>query len=282
MPTRKQSTKRGRKQLTNRNEPGAASGRNVSTPAEPGPTGRAQTSETEHNSPFAVDLACAELEPPPVDWNEHQQKLKARVDELEQLGFDAAWPPVLFPLRTDVRELLGRARMLLEGHGFEVANVPDGLMNPLGDGKTWVIKCRPTAKISPNQDAAELVWRCLESQGVKVAARPTWDNGFILIPLCEISRQNKATSDIQPPRICDSRTAKRETLDEEDLAERVNRKLNNAALYPYMNAREVMQATGLSRSKVYDHPSLEAFQTGSKKRQWYTRSVLDLLEGNDD
>jgi len=282
MPARKQSTKRGRKQLTTRKEAGPAKSPEGSTPSEHGPTEREQTSETEHPLPFAVDLTCAELESPPAGWSDHERRLKARLEQLERLGFDAAWPPVLLPLRTDVRELLGRTRRSLEGHGFEVRNVPDGLMNPLGDGKTWVVRCVPTAKIPPGQDAADLAWRCLESEGVKVAARPTWENGSLLIALCEISAQNKNASDMQRPRVSDSRTAKRKPLAEENLAEQVNRKLNNTALYPYMNAREVMQATGLSRSKVYDHPDLERFETGSKKRLWYTRSVLNLVEGNDD
>jgi hypothetical protein len=224
--------------------------------------------------------ALVDLSPPPADWNEHRGELMARVEHLERLGFDAAWPSVFLLLRTDVRELLGRVRRTLQVHGFQVAGVPDGLLNPLGDGKTWVVRCVPTAKIAPGQDAAELAWRCLEVEGVKVAARPTWDNSSLLIPLCEVSAQRKGSSAAQRPRMVEHKT-KGNRPTEHDFAGRVKDKLDNINLYPHMNALEIAQATGLSRSAVYEHPSLEPYPTGTKKRLWYTRSVLNLVEPNE-
>jgi hypothetical protein len=132
---------------------------------------------------------CVDAEPPPPDREEHRRWLMARVEQLEELGFDAAWPSVFLPLRTDVRELLGRVRRILEERGFQVRGVPDNLLNQVGDGKTWVVRCMPTAKIPPGQDSADLAWRCLESEDVKVSARPTWENGSLLVALDEVSMQ---------------------------------------------------------------------------------------------
>lgn len=179
----KSSRKRRRKPLVRRNK-----SRVTKNPAV---TAKATGAEHLARKLPYVDLTFVDLEPPPADRNEYERRLKARVEQLEQLGFDAAWPSVFLPLRTDVRELLGRVRRILEEHGFQVRDVPDGLFNPLGDGRTWVVRCVPSARLSPGQDLADLARRALESGGVRVAARPTWDDGTLLIPLYEVSTQTK-------------------------------------------------------------------------------------------
>jgi hypothetical protein len=42
--------------------------------------------------------------------------------------------------------------------------------NLTGDGKSWVLECKPTAKLPKDADPADLARQCLESEGVKADA----------------------------------------------------------------------------------------------------------------
>ncbi|PWT92226.1 MAG: hypothetical protein C5B55_06775 [Blastocatellia bacterium] len=83
--------------------------------------------------------------------------------------FFAWWPssrigPVL---HHQVREHLRRTHRILTAKGFLVSTDPE---NVLGDGKTWVLECRATAKLPKDPNPAYLARQCLESAGVKVDA----------------------------------------------------------------------------------------------------------------
>jgi hypothetical protein len=121
---------------------------------------------------------------------------------LQKLGFGAEWPSPSFPIRTDVREELGRARRVVEARGVLVDGDP---LNPLADGKSWVMPCKLPDELSKREEAPDLVRQWLESEGVKVAARPVLDGETLLIPLwdsgkdcvAEIDRSDSGNADGQ-------------------------------------------------------------------------------------
>ena len=105
---------------------------------------------------------------------------------LEKLGFigetpEPEWPPVL----PSVLEELKRARRTLTETGFKVIGDP---LNPLGDGRSWVLRCKPTPDLPNNADLASLADRCLLSEGFKVAVKPVWDRGTLLVALWDSGR----------------------------------------------------------------------------------------------
>jgi len=52
------------------------------------------------------------------------------------------------------------------------------------------------------------------------------------------------------------------------------RKLKDPSKYPYMTAREVAAALGISIKSVYEHSEIARFRTGTRKCLWTTESVL--------
>ncbi len=122
---------------------------------------------------------------------------------LQTLGFSAEgreWPSSFFgPVLPDVLTDLKRAHQILTTMGFRIVDDP---VNPLGDGRGWVLRCELTDKLPDNIEPADLADQYLASEGIKVAARPVWDNGTLLVTLCgsgRISVRNPSrpkTSDI--------------------------------------------------------------------------------------
>jgi len=53
--------------------------------------------------------------------------------------------------------------------------------------------------------------------------------------------------------------------------------LGDPSKYPYMTAREVAAALGISTKAVYEHPRIEKFATGNRSRRWTTASVLAII-----
>ena len=96
---------------------------------------------------------------------------------LQKLGFSAEWPPPSCPITADLREKLERARRVVQARGVLVDGEP---LNPLADGRSWVMPCKLPDDLSKREDAPDQVRRWLESEGVKVAARPVWQNGKLL------------------------------------------------------------------------------------------------------
>ncbi|MGB9256166.1 MAG: hypothetical protein WCC25_15110, partial [Candidatus Korobacteraceae bacterium] len=103
---------------------------------------------------------------------------------LQTLGFSAEgreWPSSFFgPVLPDVLTDLKRAHQILTTMGFRIVDDP---VNPLGDGRGWVLICELTDKLPDNIEPADLADQYLASKGIKVAARPVWDNGTLLVSL---------------------------------------------------------------------------------------------------
>jgi hypothetical protein len=79
--------------------------------------------------------------------------------------FFAWWPSSSFlsPGWPEVVEQYKRAHRILTTTGFLVIADPG---NDCGDGKAWVLRCKPTDKLAKDADPADLSRRCLESEGV--------------------------------------------------------------------------------------------------------------------
>ena len=113
----------------------------------------------------------------------------AAVEMLQRLGFGAEkqdWPSPLFgPILPGVLEQLKRARRILTTKGFLVVGDP---LNPLGDGRSWVLRFEPTEKLPTGADFAELADQYLQSQGITVAAKPVQDGRTFLVALWDSDR----------------------------------------------------------------------------------------------
>ena len=113
----------------------------------------------------------------------------AAVEMLQRLGFGAEkqdWPSPLFgPVLPGVLEQLKRARRILTTKGFLVVGDP---LNPLGDGRSWVLRFEPTEKLPTGADFAELADQYLQSQGITVAAKPVQDGRTFLVALWDSDR----------------------------------------------------------------------------------------------
>jgi hypothetical protein len=108
---------------------------------------------------------------------------------LQKLGFierTPEWPSRDFgPVLPNVLEELKRAYRILTTAGFEVIGDP---LNPLGDGRSWVIRCEPTRNLPDNSNIANLAEQCLLEAGIKVAVKPVWDKNTLLVALWESGR----------------------------------------------------------------------------------------------
>jgi hypothetical protein len=80
--------------------------------------------------------------------------------------FFAWWPSSSFPNPgwPDVVQNFMCAHQILTTNGFLIVADPE---NVTGDGKSWVLECKPTAKLPKDADPADLARQCLESEGVK-------------------------------------------------------------------------------------------------------------------
>jgi hypothetical protein len=117
----------------------------------------------------------------------------AAVKMLQKLGFgreNAEWPsPPFGPVLPSVLSELKRARRILTTTGFQVVGDP---VNPLGDGRSWVLRFEPTDKLRTNADLGELADRHLQSEGIKVAAKPIQDGRSFMVALWDSGRISEA------------------------------------------------------------------------------------------
>lgn len=122
-------------------------------------------------------------------WAEDPDTTSAAEQLLQKLGFIAGtpeWPSRGFgPVLPNVLEELQRAYRILTTTGFEVIGDP---LNPLGDGRSWVLRCKPTRNLPNNSDIADLAHRCLLAEGIKVAVKPVWDKNTLLVALWKSGR----------------------------------------------------------------------------------------------
>jgi hypothetical protein len=96
---------------------------------------------------------------------EPAQPEEASASEASKLFF-AWWPSSSFPSPgwPDVVQNFKCAHRILTTNGFLIVADPENLT---GDGKSWVLECKPTAKLPKDADPADLARQCLESEGVK-------------------------------------------------------------------------------------------------------------------
>lgn len=118
------------------------------------------------------------------------------IELLRKLGFcteQEAWPSASFgPVLPDVLENLKRAHHVLTTRGFMCVGDP---LNPLGDGKSWVLKCEPPIELPNGSDPARIAHRYLHQEGLKVATRPVLDGEILLIPLWDSWKESAAEVD---------------------------------------------------------------------------------------
>jgi hypothetical protein len=88
----------------------------------------------------------------------------ASAAEAAELFFDW-WPSSSFPSpgRPEVVQQYKRAHRILTTAGFLVVADP---RNDCGDGRTWVLRCKPTDKLPKDADPTNLSRQCLESDGI--------------------------------------------------------------------------------------------------------------------
>ena len=129
--------------------------------------------------PEEMVVECGPLSADYTDTTGSAIELLRKVGVLEPE--EQEWPSSSFgPVLPDVLERLKQARSILTAGGFLVVDDP---LNPLGDGKGWVLRCEPTHKLSASADLADVVDHCLQAEGVKVAARPVRDGRAVLVAL---------------------------------------------------------------------------------------------------
>src|SRR5271170_3962109 len=74
------------------------------------------------------------------------------IELLQKLGFGDTeeWPSSSFgPVFPEVLAQLKRAYQILTTRGFRIVDDP---LNPLGDGRSWLLRCEPTDKLPNNAD----------------------------------------------------------------------------------------------------------------------------------
>jgi hypothetical protein len=88
----------------------------------------------------------------------------ASAAEAAELFFDW-WPSSSFPSSgwPEVAQQYKRAHRILTAAGFLVVADP---RNDCGDGRTWVLRCKPTDKLLKDADPTNLSRQCLESDGM--------------------------------------------------------------------------------------------------------------------
>jgi len=104
-------------------------------------------------------------EPKPTEVAPARPEL-ASTSKASELFF-AWWPSSSFPNPgwPDVVQNFKCAHRILTTNGFLIVADPE---NVTGDGKSWVLECKPTAKLPKDADPADLARQYLESEGVKV------------------------------------------------------------------------------------------------------------------
>jgi len=111
------------------------------------------------------------------------------IELLRKLGFcdeQQQWPSSLFgPVLPEVLQQLKRAHQILTAKGFVFVGDP---LNPVGDGRSWVLRLEPTNKLPKGADFADLADRYLQSEGIKVAAKPIQDGRTLLVALWDSGR----------------------------------------------------------------------------------------------
>jgi hypothetical protein len=103
------------------------------------------------------------------------QSEEASVSEASELFF-AWWPSSSFPSPgwPVVVQKFRDAHRILTTKGFLIVADPE---NALGDGKSWVLQCKPTARLPKGADPADLATQCLESEGVETDSVVQLDEG---------------------------------------------------------------------------------------------------------
>jgi len=118
------------------------------------------------------------------------------IELLRKLGFgpeQQEWPSSHFgPVLPDVLHQLKRAHQILTSRDFVILDDP---LNPLGDGKSWVLKCEPPIQLPNGSDPGRFAQRCLQKEGIKVAARPVLDGETLLIPLWDSGTDSAVVAD---------------------------------------------------------------------------------------
>jgi len=137
--------------------------------------------------------------------SEETDPTAAAVELLQKLDFGAeeqGWPsPPFGPVLPSVLKELKQAHRILTTKGFLVVGDP---LNPLGDGRSWVLRLEPTNKLPPDADFADLADQYLQSAGIKVAAKPIRDARTLLVALWDSGRvpiestRNKREAFIRP------------------------------------------------------------------------------------
>jgi hypothetical protein len=149
--------------------------------------------------PGEIVVECGQLSSEDID------PTAAAVEMLQKLGFDAekqGWPsPSFGPVLPSVLKELKQAHGILTTKGFLVVGDP---LNPLGDGRSWVLRLEPTNKLPQDADFADLADRYLQSEGINVAAKPVWDARTLLVALWDSGRvpiegtRNKREAFVRP------------------------------------------------------------------------------------
>jgi hypothetical protein len=105
--------------------------------------------------------------PKPTEVTPEQPEV-ASASEASELFF-AWWPSSYFPNPgwPDVEQNLKCAHRILTTNGFLIVADPE---NVAGDGKSWVLECKPSIKLPKDADPADLARQCLESEGLRVDA----------------------------------------------------------------------------------------------------------------
>src|SRR5207245_8254722 len=107
------------------------------------------------------------------------------------------WPTAGFGLVTgDVLDQLQRDRATFLSRGFSIDADP---VNPLGDGKSWALKCEVTDKVVDGVDPVKLVEQC-QSECVQGAPKPFWQGKTIVVPLWGSNLSRESGSKTQAPQ----------------------------------------------------------------------------------
>ena len=96
--------------------------------------------------------------PPSGRW--HQKQLKKRSPR--------SWLPASFgPVLPGVRSQLERVHQILRDSRYRIATDAPNPVNPCGDGRSWVVLCKPTSKLPKDVDPADFARQRLQSEGVR-------------------------------------------------------------------------------------------------------------------
>jgi hypothetical protein len=133
----------------------------------------AEESNTAPASPAQQESKPAETAPTQLE-----EASPAKASEL----LFAWWPSSSFPSPgwLDVEQRFKCAHRVLTTNGFVIVADPE---NVTGDGKSWVLECKLTAKLPKDAELADLARQCLESEGVKVDGVVQFDDRTLHVAL---------------------------------------------------------------------------------------------------